>query len=434
MLKRTWHVLLLALVLSPAAHAVLNIRITQGIEGALPIAVVPFGWEGPTGDPPQMLGDIVANDLARSGRFAPIPFDDLPAQPSEPSQVRFGDWRLLGTSNLVIGKLVALADGRYRVQFRLYDVYKATQLAGLQFQVTAKELRRTGHRISDAIYERLTGERGAFDTRIAYVTEWKTPEGDDRYALNIADSDGQDDHAVLESGEPILSPAWSPDGERLAYVSFETKRPRIYVQEVTSGSRQQVAAFPGLNSAPSWSPDGKRLALTLSKDGNPELYILDLASRRLQRLTHNAAIDTEPDWAPDGSSLVFTSDRGGSPQIYRIPADGGHAERVTFEGAYNARARISPDGTELALVHGQNGAFRIALLDLENNALRVLTDTDLDESPSFAPNGSMVLYSTTDREGVALATVSVDGRVRYRLAIHGQEVKEPAWSPFRSNR
>ncbi len=423
---------LLALLLWQPAHAQLDIRITQGVEGALPIAIVPFGWQG-TAPPPEEVGRIVASDLARSGRFAPIPFDDLPGRPVEPAEVRFGDWRLLGTSNLVIGRVGRLADGRYRVEFRLYDVYKASQLAGLQFQVPESELRRAAHEISDIVYERLTGERGAFNTRIAYVTESSTPEGAARYSLNIADSDGHNENVVLESTEPVLSPDWSPDGQRIAYVSFEGQRPRIFVQDVSSGSREEVASFPGLNGAPSWSPDGRRLAITLSKDGNPEIYVLDLGSRRLQRLTHNAAIDTEPDWAPDGGSLVFTSDRGGSPQIYRIPAGGGRAERVSFEGDYNARARFSPDGTRLALVHGQSGAFRIALLDLENNALRVLTDTRLDESPSFAPNGSMIVYATTDDEGVALATVSIDGRVRHRLAVQEGDVREPAWSPFRGS-
>ncbi|NIW86609.1 MAG: Tol-Pal system beta propeller repeat protein TolB [Gammaproteobacteria bacterium] len=432
MLTRTWCLMLLALLLWQPVHAQLDIRITQGVEGALPIAIVPFGWQG-TAPPPEELGRIVAADLARSGRFAPIPFDDLPGRPVQPADVRFGDWRLLGTSNLVIGRVGRLADGGYRVEFRLYDVYKASQLAGLEFQVPESELRRAAHEISDVVYERLTGEPGAFNTRIAYVTESATPEGAARYSLNIADSDGHNENVVLESTEPLLSPDWSPDGQRIAYVSFEAKRPRVFVQDVRSGSREEVAAFPGLNGAPSWSPDGRRLALTLSKDGNPEIYVLDLSSRRLQRLTHNAAIDTEPGWAPDGSSLVFTSDRGGSPQIYRISATGGRAERVTFEGDYNARARFSPDGTRLALVHGQSGAFRIALLDLENNALQVLTDTRLDESPSFAPNGSMVVYATTDEQGVALATVSIDGRVRHRLAVREGDVREPAWSPFRGS-
>lgn len=429
--NRARRLLLLAVLLvSPLAYGQLDIRITQGIEGALPIAVVPFGWDG-AASPPETLGRIVAGDLARSGRFAPIPFEDLPALPAEAAAVRFSDWRLLGTSNLIIGKVGPLANGRYRVEFRLYDVYKASQLVGFQFEVQEAELRRTAHEISDIVYEQLTGERGAFNTRIAYVTEWKTPEGAERYALNIADSDGHNERAILESTEPVLSPDWSPDGARIAYVSFEAKRPRVFVQEVGTGSREEVAAFPGLNGAPAWSPDGERLALTLSKDGNPEIYVLDLRSRRLQRLTHNAAIDTEPDWAPDGGSLVFTSDRGGSPQIYRMPANGGRAERVTFEGDYNARARFSPDGTRLALVHGQGGAFRISLFDLENDALRVLTETGLDESPSFAPNGGMIVYATTDEEGVALATVSVDGRVRHRLAIQQADVREPAWSPFR---
>jgi len=422
------------LMLSASAHAVLNIRITEGVEGALPVAVAPFGWQGAVGEPPERIGRIIADDLQRSGRFAPVSFEDLPGRPTTPEEVRFSDWRMLGTGNLVIGLIEPLPQGRYRVQFRLFDVYQASQLEGLQFEVPAGELRRAAHRISDIVYERLTGEPGAFNTRIAYVSERKTGAGESRYALNVADSDGHDDHPVLESSQPVLSPAWGPDGRRLAYVSLEGGRPRIFVQELATGSRREVAGFPGLNGAPAWSPDGARLALTLSKDGNPEIYTLELASGRLQRVTRNVAIDTEAEWAPDGESLVFTSDRGGSPQIYRIPIDGGAAQRLTFEGSYNARPRLSPDGSKLAFVHARQGAYRIALLDLETEALRVLSEGRLDESPSFAPNGSMILYATTDQEEVALATVSVDGRVRHRLAIEERALREPAWSPFRDAR
>lgn len=423
-------ILVLNVLLTNNVHAVLTIKITRGVEGALPVAIVPFGWEGSSGSPPADIADIIAGDLRRTGRFAPVPGSDLPTRPHEGSQVDFHDWRRLGTENLVVGKIEDLGGGRYQVQFQLFDVFKGVQLSGYSIPTDRTGLRRTAHQISDIIYEKLTGERGAFATRIAYVTESVGAGGDKRYALEVADSDGFGPQSVLESAQPILSPAWSPDGGKLAYVSFETNRPAIYIQDLAAGTREKVAGFRGINGAPAWSPDGKRLAFTSSKDGNPEVYALDLQSRGLERLTHNAAIDTEPAWSPDGRSLVFTSDRGGRPQIYRIPDTGGKAQRLTFEGTYNARASFSPDGSRLTLVHGSRGAYRIAVLDLENNALTVLSDAKLDESPSFAPNGSMIIYATSGEQGAALAAVSVDGRVHQRLSLQKGRVREPAWSPF----
>jgi len=421
---------LLAASWAQTSHATLTIRITQGIEGAQPIAIVPFGVQSGSPPPPQNIAQIISNDLARSGRFSPLPVSDLPSRPSEASAVNFADFRILGAPNLVIGKINQLADGRFKVEFRLFDVFRGAQVTGYELDAGADELRRIAHQMSDIIYEALTGERGAFDTRVAYVTELRS--GDvSKYALNVADSDGFNPRVVLESKAPIVSPAWSPDGQQLAYVSFEGERPRIFAQNLATGTRQVMAAFPGLNGAPAWSPDGKQMAMTLSKDGNAEIYILDIESRRLRRLTVGGAIDTEPAWAPDGKSLVFTSNRGGTPQIYRVPATGGQATRLTFEGKYNSRATFAPDGKSLALVHGNKGTFRTAVLDLENNALRVLTKTTLDESPSFAPNGSMILYATSDAGGGNLAGVSTDGRVRQELAAQQGDVREPAWSPFR---
>lgn len=423
---------LLAVVLLCAglpAAAVMTIKITQGIEGALPIAIVPFDWQGASGSPPEAIGTIVADDLARTGRFNPLPTGDLPAQPHDGSQISFSDWRRLGTENLVVGRLKAKPDGSYQIQFQLFDVFKGIQVAGYSIPARAADLRRTAHQISDIVYQKLTGERGAFATHIAYVTEMGS--GQRRtYALQVADSDGYNAQTVLESRQPILSPAWAPDGQKLAYVSFENQHPAVFIQNLATGAREKVSALEGLNSAPAWSPDGQRLALTLSRDGNPEIYILDLGSRQLTRVTRNSAIDTEPTWSPDGRDLVFTSDRGGQPQLYQVAASGGEPRRLTFEGGYNARARYAPDGESLTLVHGIRGNYRIALLDLKTSALRVLTDAQLDESPSFAPNGAMIIYATSDDRGGALAAVSADGRVHQRLTLSEGGVREPAWSPF----
>jgi TolB protein len=421
---------LLAASWPDTSYATLTIKITQGIEGAQPIAVAPFAVRPGSAPPPQDIAQIISNDLTRSGRFSPLPVGDLPSRPSDASAVNFSDFRILGTPNLVIGKVHALADGRFKVEFRLFDVFRSAQITGYELDARPDELRRIAHQISDIIYEALTGERGAFDTRIAYVTEMKTG-GASVYALNVADSDGFNPQVVLESKAPIVSPAWSTDGRLLAYVSFEGGRPRIFAQNVATGTRQVIAAFPGLNGAPAWSPDGKHMAMTLSKDGNAEIYVMNINTRVLRRLTTGGAIDTEPAWAPDGKSLVFTSDRGGTPQIYRIPAAGGRATRLTFEGKYNSRATFAPDGKSIALIHGSKGTFRTAVLDLENKALRVLTKTTLDESPSFAPNGSMLLYATSGDRGGTLAGVSTDGRVRQELATQQGDVREPAWSPFR---
>ncbi len=421
---------LLAALWSGAAQGVLTIKITQGVEGALPIAVVPFAWEGATRIPPERMDAIIAGDLRRTGRFTPLPRADMPGTPHEGSAIDFRDWRRLGVENIVVGRLRARDDGGYVVEFQLFDVFKGLQLAGYSIPTPAADLRRTAHQISDIVYERLTGEPGAFATYIAYVVEERDEAGERRYTLAVSDSDGHDPQVVLESGDPVLSPAWSPDGSRLAYVSFEGGGSQVYVQDLKTGRRERVSAFEGINSAPAWAPDGERLALTLSRDGNPEIYVLNLRTGSLRRLTDNAAIDTEANWAPDGESLVFTSDRGGRPQIYRVSAQGGRAERVTFEGSYNARARFGPDGERLVMVHGRRGGYHIAVLDLTTGALRILSDALLDESPSIAPNGSMIIYATQDAEGSALAAVSMDGRVRQRLSSQAGQLREPAWSPF----
>lgn len=427
--------LLLGLFASHGARAALTIEITGGAEAALPIAIVPFGWQGTVGGPPEDLARIVSDDLARSGRFAPLPEQDLIARPHRGADVKFSAWRLLGTENLVVGSIAPRAGGGFEVQFQLFDVFKAVQLAGYKIPVARDALRRTAHQISDIIYEALTGEKGAFATRIAYVTAHRGTDKKTTFELNIADADGYDEQNILTSPKPLMSPKWSPDGQRLAYVSFEDGNAAIFVQDVFRGTRQKMTDYKGLNGAPDWSPDGTRLAVTLSKDGNPEIYILNLAQRSLQRITRNPAIDTEAVWAPDGRSLVFTSDRGGRPQLYRVSLGAGGApgrpERLTFEGEYNARAAFSPDGGRLAMVHGNRGVYRIATLELETGLLQVLTDSRLDESPSFAPNGSMIIYATDNNNRGVLAAVSVDGRVHQRLVLQKGDVREPAWSPYR---
>lgn len=443
--KRRVHPWLLALVvglLPFRSEAVLDIRITEGVEGDIPIAVVAFEWVGAGQAPSQDVSAIVEADLRRTGRFSLVPEQDFLERPHEAKDVNFDNWQTLGVEALVIGRVRPDPQGGYRIEFRLFDIFKKTaagaapveeyetkQLLGHSLHATADSLRYRAHHISDLIYEELTGERGVFRTRIAYVTAEKNASGEQRYSLQVADADGHDPFRVLTSSEPIMSPAWSPDGRHLAYVSFQGARSAVYVQDLSSErAPEQVAAFPGINGAPAWSPKGDKLALTLSRAGagNPEVYVLDLQTRRLERITYNSAIDTEPVWSPDGRVLVFTSDRSGRPQLYRVPVGGGRAQRITFEGTYNARAAFSPDGSLLAMVHGQKGRFRIAVVDLESGLFRVLTDGKLDESPTFAPNGRMIIYAT----GGQLGVVTVDGQETQRLILQEGDVREPAWGPI----
>lgn len=422
-------VLILSLSIWVNAHAALTIEITKGVEGAMPIAIVPFGWEGPLPKAPLDIAGIISADLYRSGRFSPLPERDFLARPQEGSQINFTNWSILGVENLVVGRLRAVGS-EYVVQFQLFDVFRTTQVTGYSIRTNEQNLRHAAHQISDIIYEALIGEPGAFATRIAYVTEMVESSGKRRYSLQVADADGFDPRPILNSTQPLMSPAWSPDGARLSYVSFENARPHIYIQDVRTGKRELVSSHTGLNGAPAWSPDGHRLALVLSKDGSPDIYILHLNNNRLQRITSNFAIDTEPVWTPDGRSIVFTSDRGGQPQIYRIDIANGRETRLTFEGAYNARPSLSPDGRLLAMVQGNKGIYNIAVMEMNTGVLRVLTDARLDESPSFAPNGSMIIYATEDKNRGVLQAVSVDGRVRQRLFLQHGDAREPAWSPY----
>ncbi len=427
--KTRWFLILLAAWLGQASADPLTIEITQGVEGALPVAVVPFGWTAP-GAAPEDLAAIIGADLTRSGRFRVLDRSDMLSRPQFGTEPDFRDWRVLGMEDLVVGQLEPQGAGGYLARFQLFDVFRGQQIIGYSLPTGARDLRSAAHRIADMIYKALTGDPGAFDTRIAYVTSIRGPDGKDEVTLEVADADGYNPQPIVSSGEPLMSPAWSPDGKRLAYVSFEQRRPAIYVQEVLSGGRRRVSAFPGINGAPAWSPDGRRLALTLSKDGNPDIYVMDLATGQVRPLTtQHYAIDTEPSWSPDGRWIAFTSDRGGGPQIYEIPVDGGAVRRLTFEGNYNATPRFSPDGKSLALVTRVGGNFRIGLLDLKSGSLRVLTNGSLDESPSFAPNGSMIIYATKVGGQGELAEVSVDGRVHERLTQRAGDVREPSWSP-----
>jgi TolB protein len=422
----TWLMILVWYVPPLLVQAELNVQITQGVEGAIPIAIVPFAQSGLTGD---NLGSIVATDLARSGRFKTLPEGEMLEQPTVPEQVRFRTWQVLGQDALVIGRVILGGGGQYEAEFFLYDAIKGTQLTTARVPFGAQDARRAAHRIADIIYQQLIGQPGAFATRVAYVTMTGEGPRGRQYRLQVADTDGFNPQSIITSNEPIMSPAWSPDGKRIAYVSFENKSSAIFVQTLSTGERQKVSETPGINGAPAWSPDGSQLALTLSKDGNPDIYIMDLASRSLRRLTDHLAIDTEPNWSRDGRMIVFTSDRGGKPQLYLVSVNGGQPQRLTYEGEYNARGIFSPDGKSLALVHSHGGDYRIAVMDLQTRAMRVLTKGRLDESPGFAPNGSMILYASYDRSGGHLAAVSIDGRVHQSLRIEGGRVREPAWSP-----
>lgn len=426
--------LLLMLIMMPA-HAELNIEITEGVDNPVPVATVPFGAPG-NAVLPEDIAQIVADDLARSGQFRSIPRADMLSRPAQEQEVFYRDWKVIGSEYLVIGSVVKTGADNYDILFQLHDVVRGTRIVAQRVPTTTAQLRDVAHYIADTVYEKITGVRGAFSTRLLYVTVQRYKSAGKvkaRYGLQYADADGARAFTVLESAEPIMSPTWSMDGKKFAYVSFESGRPAIYVQERASGKREKLAAFPGINGAPMWSPDGRSLALTLSRDGNSEIYLYDFAQAALTRMTTHPGIDTEPSWAPDGKSLVFTSSRSGTPQIYRLDIATKAVERVTFEGTYNARARVTPDGKQVVIVHrDESSRFRIALLNMAQGTLRILTDTTLDESPSIAPNGAMAIYATQHHGQAVLAAVSMDGRVKFRLPAKQGEVREPSWSPFLS--
>lgn len=414
-----------------SARAELAIEVTHGVSEPTPIAVVPFGWNGSRALP-EDIADIVGKDLYRSGFFKPLARKAMLSFPTREDQVFFRDWRVTGSDYLLFGNIEPGAGNKVTIQFALYDVLKEKRVIGQRVESDFAHLRDAGHYISDQVFHALTGLKGAFSTRIVYVTAEHLANQKSRYRLQLADWDGARPHTILQSKEPIMSPAWSRDGRKIAYVSFESGHPAIYVQHLATGRRERIQSFPGLNGAPAWSPDGNKLALVLSKDGNPEIYVLNLQTHQLQRITHQFGIDTEPTWSPDGQSLLFTSDRGGQPQIYRLNLVSRKLERLTFEGNYNARGRLTHDGRFLVMVHRESGDrnFSIAVQDLKTGRLDVLADTGLEESPSISPNGSIVIYATQVGNRGILAAVSLDGQVRFKMPSQEGDVREPAWSPY----
>ncbi|HEX5637352.1 MAG TPA: Tol-Pal system beta propeller repeat protein TolB [Gammaproteobacteria bacterium] len=432
MIKKYLISVLLLFVIANLAHAELRVEITQGTDAARPIAVVPFARTGLSAPLPADVSAIVAADLQRSGMFAPIEPDKLIAQPQNVEAVNYKLWRMANVDHIVIGQVNMISAQQFELEFRLLDVFKGQQILGFKYRETDKNLRMAAHKISDLIYERITGQRGAFNTQVAYVTVERQIGAQPKYKLQVADTDGYNSQTVLTSAQPIMSPSWSPDGSRLAYVSFEHRRSEIFIQNLQTGQRDVVSKSEGINGAPVWSPDGRQLALTLTSGDNPDIYVLDITSKKLQQVTRHWSIDTEPSWMPDGREIVFTSSRSGKPQLYRVNVNqGDRPQRITFDGDYNANARISPDGKSLAFVQGSGNVFKIATLDLQTGFVQPVTDGALDESPSFAPNGSMILYATqADRRGV-LAAVSTDGRFKQRLVLSEGDVREPTWGPYK---
>ncbi|WP_409194096.1 Tol-Pal system beta propeller repeat protein TolB [Accumulibacter sp.] len=410
----------LALLQAPA-RGELTIEITGAGANRIPVAIADFAGDAASA---RVVTSVIRADLERSGLFKLI--ETGGAVVSETSPPAYDEWRSRGADALAGGTLGEGADGRREARFRLYDVAKQGVLAGSAYITSRTMLRATGHRIADVIYEKLTGEPGIFSTRVAYVVRASAA----RYELHVSDADGQNAQVALISKEPIISPTWSPDGGRLAYVSFENKKPVVYVHSLASGKRIVVANFKGSNSAPAWSPDGRKLAVVLSKDGGSQIFTVNADGSGVQRLTTVNSINTEPCFSPDGQYVYFTSDRGGSPQIYRVGAAGGDAQRVSFEGSYNVTPRISPDGRTMAFISRRDGGFRLAVMDLASKQVQVLTDSHKDESPTFSPNGRMILIATENGGRGVLSAVSIDGRIKQRLSIGAGDVREPAWSPF----
>jgi TolB protein len=409
------------LSLSATANAALDIEISGGSAQQIPLAIVPFGGESKVN-----ISEIIESDLKRSGLFRLLETRGMANLPTSAAQVKYPEWMALQAQAMSVGNVESLPGGRLKVSFQLMDVLKQSQLAGMDYQIAPSQARSTAHKIADIIYQKLTGESGIAASRIAYITK-----SGRNYALHVADADGYNPQTVVKSNEPIISPAWSPDGSKLAYVSFEKKKPIIFVQSLTSGNREVLANYKGNNSAPAWSPDGRKLAIVLTYGANSQVYTISASGGGLKQITKSTGIDTEPAFSPDGNWIYFSSDRGGRPQIYKVPAGGGNASRVTFEGSYNVSPRLSPDGRALAYIRNDGGRFKVALQDLASGQVQILSEGSQDESPSFAPNGRMLLYATQARGRGTLAAVSSDGKVRQRLnESSGGDVREPAWGPI----
>jgi TolB protein len=425
---KSWYIVasLLLCLCSATARAQLTIEIIGGGGDQIPITVLPLADEEKF---QHRISQIVSADLARSGRFKIQEVGSVRPLPSEPTEVNYRYWKNRGSQTLVIGRVIQRQDGKVEVRFRMLDTAKESQSVGYAYTIVAPQMRAIAHKIADTIYEKLTGESGVFSTRIAYVARF--PQ---RFELHVADADGFNSQFILAHREPIISPAWSPDGTRIAYVSFEQGRSIVFIHNLVDGTRRVLSAYDGINSAPAWTPDGKRLALALSKDGVSQIYMIDADGSDLTRLTNSNAIDTEPSFSPDGKYILFTSDRGGSPQIYRMSVTGNSVERMTFEGAYNVTPRYSPDGKSFAYIQRSQARYSLAMMDLATRQSVILSDSSLDGSPAFAPNGRLILYASIVGGHGILAAVSSDGRIKQKITASAQDVREPAWGPLVGNR
>ena len=426
--------LLISLLVSHAYSQQLTIQITQGVDNPVPIAIVPFEWTG-FGVLSENITSIVNSDLRNSGEFAPIPEQNMLSTPHQESEVFYRDWGFLGADYLLVGKIMRSNNSDlFEVQYELFDVRQEVRMVGEVISGSEAQLRDIAHQISDVIFEQITGIRGAFSTKILYITSQQQSAEQSSYQLNLADADGGRPQVLLQSKEPIMSPAWSPDAKKIAYVSFESSRPRIYIQDLGTGSREQITDFPGINGSPVWSPDGTKMAMVLSKDGNPDIFVMDLATRALRKITDHFALDTEPSWTPDGKSLIYTSEQGGNnrPQIYQVALDSGQFERVTFEGTYNSKGLMLQDGKNMVMVHRYDTAdeYHLAIMNMERGSIRILTSTSLDESPTIAPNASMIMYASKSGGRGILNAVSIDGKVKFQIPAPAGDVREPSWSPY----